>query len=280
MPLASLIKRCPELILKIRYFIAFKRVINLKNPILFSDKINWLSLHSDTSLWPELTDKYAVRRYVKEKCGEIILNECYGLYQSPSEIEYRDLPDSFVLKTTNSCANNIIVKDKSEIDIDKINKRLRKWLKYPYGELTGQTHYAKIKPQIIAEKYLKQDPFSNASLIDYKFLCFFGKPVYILIMSDRIINSHLYKLGIYDVNWNSYPEFIVKNQMTKNYNKPKSFEEMLRNAKLLSSPFPFVRVDFYEINNKPVFGEMTFTPSPDGYTRAFQECLGDLIKIN
>ncbi len=278
--LAPLFNRVPALTLRVRYWKRFRRKLNLKNPELFWDKIFYLSLYSDTSQWSILADKYAVRAYVEEKCNQEILNELYGVYKSPKDIPYNSLPDSFVLKTTNGCTTNILVKQKSMLDVKKTNQLLTKWIRYPYGELTGQLHYAKIKPQIIAEKFLKQDK-SDSSLIDYKFYCFDGIPIYINVMSDRKPNTSIFYKMIYDMEWNAHPEFFEKNTGFSYINKPESFEKMVEYAKILSAPFPFVIMDFYEIEAKPLLGEMTFTPgfSKIGYTVEFQKVLGELIKL-
>jgi hypothetical protein len=168
------------------------------------------------------------------------------------------------------------------MDISETNQLLRKWLKYPYGELTGQIFYTRIKPQIIAERLLETLPSSD-SLIDYKFFCINGKPYYVSVHSDRRINSHQYKVMRYDLNWKAHPEYCAKRCSLKLYDKPKSFDVMIEYAKRLSSPFPFVRVDFYEINNHgeatPIFGELTFTPASDDFSEEFQKLLGDLITL-
>jgi hypothetical protein len=256
--------------------------MNLEDPVLFREKIVWLSFYSDTSLWPMLTDKYAVREYVETHCGKEILNDLYGVYQFPEEIDYDQLPDSFVLKTTNGCGNNFFVKDKKEIikNTGKINNMLRKWIKYPYGELTGQVQYTKIKPRIIAEKFLRQSDYSNTSLIDFKFFCINGEPRYIQVISDRVPNSHQYKLMRYDLEWKAYPEYCAAKSTLGHYDRPETLNEMIRYAKQLSKIFPFVRVDLYEIDKKVVFGEMTFTPASSFFSELFEKHLGRLIKID
>ena len=125
------------------------------------EKILWLSLYSDTSMWSKLADKYRVREYVIDRCGEQYVNKIYGIYNSAIEIDYSLLPKSFVLKTTNSCATNIIVKDKNILNIKETNHKLNKWLKFPYRELTGQLHYTQIEPLIIAEKFMEQTKKAN-----------------------------------------------------------------------------------------------------------------------
>ncbi len=129
-PFSPLLKKFPNIIWKIRYCKDYKKFPNLKKPQSFMEKILWLSLYSDTSMWSKLADKYRVREYVIDRCGEQYVNKIYGIYNSAIEIDYSLLPKSFVLKTTNSCATNIIVKDKNILNIKETNHKLNKWLKF------------------------------------------------------------------------------------------------------------------------------------------------------
>ena len=93
-------KHNPELIVRIRYLIRFHKRLNLDNPVNLNEKIQYLSLRTDTSEWTRLSDKYAVRDYVKE-CGlERILNRLYGVWDNADDIDFDNLPDEFVIKTT------------------------------------------------------------------------------------------------------------------------------------------------------------------------------------
>ena len=260
-PFSPLLKKFPNIIWKIRYCKDYKKFPNLKKPQSFMEKILWLSLYSDTSMWSKLADKYRVREYVIDRCGEQYVNKIYGIYNSAIEIDYSLLPKSFVLKTTNSCATNIIVKDKNILNIKETNHKLNKWLKFPYGELTGQLHYTQIEPLIIAEKFMEQTKKSEQSLIDYKFFFFILFPKYVVIYSDREENTHNYSVMVYDMDWNAYPEFVNSRcPISDIIPRPSALEEMISIASRLSEPFPFVRVDLYLINGSPIFGEMTFTP--------------------
>ena len=267
-------------ILSLRYYKAFHRRINLKNPTLFYEKIFWLSLHTDTTMWSKLADKYEVREWVEKTYSKDILSKLLGVWDSPEEIDYEHLPKSFVLKTNNGCASNILVRDKDKLDIEKTNKQLRKWLKFPYGELTGQKHYTRIKPRIIAEEFLYQKGRENASLTDYKFFCFDGEVRYCNLLTDRVFNTHTFRKNMYDMQWQAHSEVFIDHSRLNNEPKPVCFDEMVKIASTLSKGFPFVRVDLYEINEKPIFGEMTFMPGLDmNFTMEFQKQLGDMVKI-
>ena len=268
----------PKLILNLRYYIKFRRLLDLSDPVLFYDKIFYNSLYSDTSRWTELADKYKVRKYVEEICGSGFCPKLLGIYHSSREIPFDVLPNQFVLKTNNGCASNIIVKDKNIINKKEICRKLDYWLAFPYGKITGQKHYSKIIPVIIAEEMLIQDRDVESPLIDYKFYCFHGVPSFCMVMSDRKFNTHEVKLMMYDMKWNPKPKFFNGTKVLKEVEKPKCLEELKKMAEKLSKGFPFVRVDLYSINDHPVFGEMTFMPGMDiGLTLEKQKELGDLI---
>ena len=132
-------------------------------------------------------------------------------------------------------------------------------MKFPYGDLTGQIHYSMIKPLILAENYLKQSIESDILPYDYKFFCYKGQPKYVLYYEGRSLNGHVTPNMLFDMTWNPIPQAVIR-PLDREIPKPSSFAEMIECVKKLCVGFDFVRVDFYEINNRPVFGEMTFTP--------------------
>lgn len=282
-PFAKFIGKYPKLVISLIYFRYFHRCINLKNPVFFHDKIIWMSLYSDTTQWSKLADKYAVRNYVKKTVGDNILTKLYGVYDSPDDIEFDKLPNQFVLKTNNGCTSNIIVRDKSSLDIEEAKSKLRYWMQLPYGELSGQPHYAKISPKkIIAEEYLVQPESPENSLIDYKFNCFDGVPVSCAAFSERKEGTHSVSRMLYDMEWNAHPEWYddSKEFERKELPRPVNYNEMKEIAKKLSAGFPYVRVDLYSIGKMVIFGELTFIPGADAfYSTEYQRVLGDMIQL-
>lgn len=282
-PFAPIIGKYHKFILSLRYRKALGRSIEKKNPKSFYDKIFWLSCNSDTTEWSRLADKYLVREFIKEKIGEEYLPQLYGVYDSADEIDFDKLPNSFVIKTNNGCASNFLVRDKKNTDLEKIRKELAYWLKFPYGELTGQRHYSRIKPRIIAEEFMYQKKNPKETLIDYKFYCFNGIPTYCNVISERVFNTHKIKKHMYDMNWKPIPDFFneKEKELLKEIEKPITFEKMKEIANVLAKGFKFVRVDLYEINGEIKFGEMTFMPGMDiGWNEKTQYELGSLIKID
>lgn len=267
------------------FYKTFGHPLNWENPCDLNEKINWLKLYSDTSLWTELSDKYKVREYIKEKGLSHILVKLYGCWNNAEDIDFDKLPQSFVLKTNNGSGDVIVVKDKSEINMDKIRKELNIALKQKFGYSHGEPHYLMIKPCIIAEQYLEQSSDSyTTSIVDYKIWCFNGKPNFIWTCYSRSKDGVLVETR--DLDWNYHPE---KSVFTHHYKdgkgivpKPKCLSQMIDIAAKLSYGFPQVRVDLYEIEGRVYFGEMTFTSNGgfnNFYTAEFLNELGSLIKL-
>lgn len=260
-PLAKIFSLCPKRILSLRYYKATKHFINWKAPrnIQEFSCCQLFDKETDVAQLARLADKVAVRDYVQASIGEQYLTQLFGVWTSPEDIDFEALPHSFVLKTNNGCASNIIVKDKTQIDVAQVRQKLTYWLKFPYGDLTGQIHYSKIKPLILAENFLRQSTTSDILPYDYKFFCYKGEPKYILFYEGRSVNGHLTPNMLYDLKWQSIPYAVVR-PIDHEVPKPASLDEMIMCVRKLCKGFEFVRVDFYEIDQRPVFGEMTFTP--------------------
>lgn len=260
-PIATIGRFFPKVMLNLRYFAHYKKFICWKNPRNLHEYAQTLLFSSNTDLdkYALLADKLAVRTFIKERIGEKYLTKLYGIYDFADEITLDTLPNSFVLKTNHGCGNNIVVKDKGEFDLESAGKKLSYWKQFPYGNLTGQIHYSRIRPKIFAEEYLKQSDSHDILPFDYKFFCYKGEPKYILYYEGRALNQHETPNMLFDLNWNPIPHAVLR-PILHEIPKPESLNEMILCAKKLSFGFDFVRVDFYEIGKKPIFGEMTFTP--------------------
>lgn len=258
--------------------------VNLDNPTKFNEKLQWLKLNWYDPIATKCADKYGVREFVKEKIGEEYLNEIYAVYESVEEIEIDKLPKSFVLKATHGSGFNLICNDKNEINWDKTFKVMRRWLKRNYYWENREWVYKDIKPRIICEKFLTEDS-GNLSLTDYKFFCFNGQPKYCQVIRGRNENQ---SIDFYDTEWNhmSFSGLFNNNEYFSNsptsFSKPKNYDKMLSLSKKLSKTFPFVRVDFYLVEEKIYFGELTFFPlSGYGYfyPREWDRKIGDMLEL-
>jgi len=254
--------------------------LDLYNPKDFNAKIEWYKVFFRPKILNTLADKYSVRAYVKEKIGEQYLNELYAVYDNPEDIDYAKLPNEFIIKANHTNGHNIIVKNKETLNKKNLNKKFKKWLgKNQYYRRGQEWAYKDIKPKIIIEKFLKED--DKNSLVDYKFYCFNGEPKFIDVHLDR---EEDHKQGCFDLEFNLLPfgKSKIYKSIDSSIEKPTNLEEMVTLSKALSKKLPFVRVDFYSINGKSIFGEMTFYPSDARkafYPEEYNTIIGDYFKL-
>ena len=272
-------KHNPEKLFSIWHKRSTGKYLNIDNPQTLDDKIAYMAFRTDTTEWTRLADKVRVREYV-EACGYgAYLPKLYGTWERAEDIDFEKLPNAFVIKTNNASATNILIRDKRQADLKKIRIQLNEWLKIDYGYRTCQPHYSRIKPLILAEEFLGLEE-DMGGVVDYKFFCVNGAPQFIQIMSERKENSHCFNVNIMDLDWQAHPEYCSKQHpLANNIQRPQSLGLMVEIAIKLSTGLPFVRVDFYEIGNRPIFGEMTFTPGFSSLSHEFQNKVGKQLKI-
>ncbi|MDR2967650.1 MAG: hypothetical protein LBU74_06855 [Methanobacteriaceae archaeon] len=262
------------------YFNKTGKKLDLKNPKTFNEKIQWLKLYDSTPIKTKLSDKFLVREWIKEKIGERYLIPLLGVYDDFDEIDFDNLPDKFVIKTNHGTQMNIIVENKEELNKKLAKNRMNTWLNKNQAFIAGlELHYSDIKPKILIEKYIAKE---DQVLKEYKISCFDGKPKGVRVDCDKQDN---HRLNVYDTEYNLLPvEVHPIKKVIHNFKdeKPKTWDEMIKLAKILSEGFSFVRVDFYSVDNKVYFGEMTFTPGSGVIVilpEEFHRKLGNLIKL-
>lgn len=246
-----------KIMLGVQYRIKLGRKLNLENPERYTEKIQWYKINYRTDLMTQCSDKYSVREYVKSKGLESTLNKLYAVYDSIDDVDLDMLPEKFVMKTTNGSGTNYFCTDKAKFDMEKVNKEIKSWLKRNIYAAGREWSYKNGKPRIIVEEYLEDNDNSFDGINDYKFLCFNGKPRYVVLDVDRHIG---HKRNIYDVDWNYIDVSTDHENFGDVVKRPEGYEEMVKVARVLSEDFPFVRVDLYYVNKRVYFGELTFYP--------------------
>ena len=246
--------------IEIWYESVMGRKPDLQNPKTFTEKIQWLKLYDATPIKTRLADKYLVRDWVAEKIGAEHLVPLLGVWDRFEEIDFDALPNQFALKTNHGSGYNLIVTDKSRLDLrpgGEISRQFDYWMGLNFAFVGAfELQYLNIPPKIIAEEYIGD--FSRADY-DYKFFCFNGVPKQILIVSG--IHTDHHQRSVFDTDWNLQDFTLLPTpHVVPPPPRPDTLEEMLRYAEILSEGFSIVRVDFYSVKGHVYFGEMTFTP--------------------
>ncbi|WP_432694254.1 ATP-grasp fold amidoligase family protein [Priestia aryabhattai] len=247
-----------DMYLRIVYKLRTNKTLNLKKPVTFNEKVQWLKINDRKDEYSILVDKYTVRNYIADRLGEEYLIPLLGVYQNFSEINFGTLPKRFVLKPTHTSGDVYICKNKDELDFEELEKIIDKWMKKDYFWLHREWPYKNVKPKIICEEYMIDN--YKKDLIDYKFMCFNGEVKCVFVCQDRNSSEGL-KIDIYNKEWDLLPfQRPTHPNSNKKVEKPKNYKKMIEFAEMLSKEFYFLRVDFYEINQKIYFGELTFYP--------------------
>ncbi len=232
--------------------------INFRDPQTFNEKLMWMKVYYQEPLITKCCDKFAVKDYVANVIGPEYAVPTIKSWTNAGQIDFDELPDRFVLKVNWSSGYLKIIKDKSELDEDATRRQFAKWIK-PYRNSYYQTFnwgYKNMPPIIFAEEYLEQ---ANEQVYDYKFFCFNGRVDSLFIATDRQDKSRPTTFDFYDADFKPLDITYGGHAHVKTpHEKPANFEKMKELAAKLSKPFPFVRVDFYDLGDRVYVGEMTF----------------------
>lgn len=241
------------------YRIMVGRELNLTNPQTYTEKLQWLKLNDRKPEYTMMQDKYGVRDYIAKTIGEEYLVPLLGVWNDVNDIDFDQLPNQFVLKCNHDCASVIICRDKKALDIEFAKNKLNTCLHKNYYYSSREWAYKNIKPVIIAEKYMYNK--NGEPLIDYKFFCFSGKAQMVYLGTGEP-HTDQQRIDYFDMEFNHLP--IKRGAIPwsdQQLVKPKGFEELITLAEKLAGSIPFIRVDFYLIDDHPYFGEFAFYPS-------------------
>lgn len=246
-----------ELYIKCMYRAQMGRKLNLKSPKTFNEKLQWLKLYDRKPLYTQLVDKYEVRKYIEKEIGnEYLVPLVGGPWDSPEDIDFESLPDQFVLKCTHDSGGLIICRNKTQLNIKEAKKKLKRCLNRNFYYISREWPYKDVKPRIIAEMYMEDSCSHN--LKDYKLFAFDGVAKALFIATDRQVEGEDTKFDFFDLNFKHLDIINGHPNADSIPARPSLLAEMQSIAEKLSKGFPELRVDFYEVNGKAYFGELTF----------------------
>lgn len=245
-----------EKFLKRMYKINIGKELDLDNPKTFNEKLNWLKINDRNPLYTDLVDKYEVKKYVAQKLGEEYIIPTIGVWDHFDDIDFDKLPEQFVLKCTHDSGGLVICKDKAKLNKAAAKKKINKCLKKNYYYHLREWPYKNVRPRIIAEKYM-EDPTSH-DLKDYKFFAFDGEVKALYVATDRQSKDGEVKFTFFDRDFHHLPFTNAHPNADVLPPKPMCFEEMVSLAEKLSEDLTQARIDFYEVDGRVYFGEITF----------------------
>jgi hypothetical protein len=251
--------------------------LDLRNPVTFNQKIQWLKLNYHNPILTRMADKYSAKEVVKERLGDDRSVPTAAIFNSPDQIRLADLPNALALKATHGSGWNIISRDKSELDEGEIQSYFRFWLGKSYYMYSKEWAYKHIRPRVICEPLLI-DEHGNLPL-DYKFFCFGGEARFVQVDFDRFTN---HTRAFYDIEWRKQPFSVGYPLSEKTVDRPRKLNQMLELAQALSADLPFLRVDQYVVSDEVFIGELTAYPGNGMETftdEVSNRRLGDMLEL-
>ena len=241
--------------LRLMWLLKMHKRLNLKNPKTFNEKLQWLKLHDRKPVYTTMVDKAEAKKYVADQIGEEYIIPTLGVWEKFDDIDFPSLPDQFVLKCTHDSGGVVICKDKESFNKSEARKVLESGLRKNFYLKMREWPYKNVKPQIIAEEYLKEASENN--LVEYKIFCFNGTAKMVLVCKGAA-HGNLRTNDYCDLELNRLPFTSLYPNSEGKLDKPKHYEKMIELAERLSSEVPLLRVDFYSADDKIFFGELTF----------------------
>lgn len=239
----------------------FHRPLSFSSPTTFNEKLNLLKISPAAERLAPYADKLAVRDYVSSVLGPSVLIPLLGSWRTPAEIDFDALPPAFLLKCNHGSGQNLVVRDKTALDLPATRRLLRSWLRENHYRISGERIYRPIPPRLLAEALLSHptDPLPP----DYKIHCFRGHALFVQVDLDR---ETAHRRNFYSPDWRPLPFSWSEPAPDGSplwppgppVPRPPQLPALLRAARLLSAPFPYVRVDLYAFPDRIYFGELTF----------------------
>lgn len=245
--------------LELMYLLRMGKKLDLKNPRTFNEKLQWLKLYDRRPEYVRMVDKYEGKQYIVSAIGERYVIPTLGVWNHFDEIDFNTLPNRFVLKCTHDSGGLVICRDKNSFDFAAARKKIERSLQCNFFWVGREWPYKDVLPRIIAEQYLETD--AENGLQDYKIHSFNGIPKTILVCQDRFSDSGLTE-DFFDPQWKHLDDRRMEHpNAAVPPGRPQLLQEMLQLSEKLSQGFPFMRTDFYEVNGRLYFGELTLYPA-------------------
>ncbi len=269
----------------LEYYAYMGKKLSFKAPRSFNEKLQWLKLYDRNPEYTKMVDKYAAKEYVAGIIGEEYIIPTLGVWERFDDIDFASLPDKFVLKCTHDSGGLVICRDKSALDMEAARAKIERAMRRDYFYVHREWPYKDVPKRIIAEAYMEDE--ETEELRDYKFFCFNGVAKALFVATERQKADAEVKFDFFDMNFQQLPFRQGHPHAAVMPAKPICFNEMRELAEKLAKNIPHLRVDFYEVNGKVYFGELTFSHfagmvpfEPEEWDYAFGNWIELPIKMN
>lgn len=235
--------------LQAQYFKALGEWPNLDEPKTFNERVQALKLAPHNPLLPLLADKVRVKDWVAERVGrDVVIPTLWSGKVLPVQVP---CSTPFVVKANHSSGWNAFVRTYDETAWQQLRVTSKTWLENDWYPFLHEWWYNEI------DRLLLIEPMIGENLNDYKFFCFNGQVRAVQVDAGRFID---HRRSFYDRDWKQMPFSLAHDQIESEVPAPRHLARMIELVEELSSGFAFARIDFYDLEAGPMFGEITFAP--------------------
>ena len=220
------------------------RLPDLDDPRLFTELVQVSKLVDRDPRLPLMADKVRAKQIVADRLGAqwVIPTLWTGPMLPPRAV----WPLPFVVKSRHGCRQHVFVRDEAH-GWPAVGEATRRWMRRPYGVWLDEWLYRAVPRGLLVEPFVGE---GGVLPIDYKLYVFGGEVAAVQVHLHR---EHRHRWMLFDPDWQ--PMSRVADAA-----RPRSLHAMIAAARALADGFDFMRVDFYEVRGRPLFGEMTFYP--------------------
>jgi len=232
----------------------FGRDLDLDNPQLFTEKIQWLKLFYYPTFQPAILagDKVGLRAYLKNLGMQAYCVPLIDVFTDVSRIDWTALPERFVMKKSNASGDVLLVRDKQALDTARAATLMQRWMRDDFSTVHCEKHYAAMQSRIVCEPYL--DDLGT----EHQVFCFHGQPRGVQLLKYQF--SDRSGIGATWRKQQSAPVFLESDELQR-YSDRQTADTLLELAAAVSKDIPLVRVDFLQSQGRHYIGELSFTPA-------------------
>lgn len=244
----------PYLFLK--YATIFGRFPNFKEPTRHSELQQLRKMTDRNPLYTIVVDKARVKDFYKERIGEERVIPTYWEGTDLATVDWSQIPLPAIVKPTHASAVGFFLNSHDDITQLMSLRPEKKWLALDHARFNREWAYQNVPRKIIIEKRIGD---ASEVLTDYRFYCFSGEVVQIIVRKFYEDRMHEAAFAVdwqpLDAKTKWYPK------LPEALSKPENFQEMLEVVAKIGSDIPFARIDLYNTREGIFAGEVTLYPS-------------------
>ena len=230
--------------------------VRLFPPRTYNEKIQYRKIFDRRPFLTLTSDKLTLRDYARQKLGLDLTPQLYHVTPDPATIPFATLPERFVIKPNHASGRFRVITEKNTLDTTALIARCREWLALDYSRQGDEWGYRNIPRRILVEEFI--DNGFGASPRDIRVLCFNHRAK--LVQIDDRREGQLCQ-NYFDPQWNELGAWGRRPRGPLPIERPSRLNDIIGYAEKLSAETDFVRVDFYQVGDRIVLGEMTHSPA-------------------